>query len=370
MVPDRFHNIREAIFPEAEQPSVHTLRLDDHMTEQSIQDAHQKIDILASSWCRRNRPESMSTDWGQSILARGLLDAVRTTDSEPARDYLRRWLSYHLAAGIPVTYFVGSWSPGLLVPEISEILPEFDFHLRPVAERIYRVILDKAIRNGSGILLHNVDLPHVYVDTVYFSVPVLARIGRYLGVNDWQDEAMSQLRAHLSMLIDGATGFWIHCQENLSERRSEGPWARGNGWVAMTCAEMLESLAPDSPEYRECAGLLDSIASRLLPLQTGHGLWRTILDEPAAYEETSASAMFLYSMLVGRRHGVLDAGFDEPIERCLDGLASWIDLDGRLLGCSEGTWPGTIEYYLGLAQGEWWWGTGAYLMALAEAGRG
>src|SRR5438105_1076105 len=34
------------------------------------------LNIVADSWCRRNRPESMNTDWGQSLLAYGLLAAV------------------------------------------------------------------------------------------------------------------------------------------------------------------------------------------------------------------------------------------------------------------------------------------------------
>jgi hypothetical protein len=76
--------------------------------------------------------------------------------------------------------------------------------------------------------------------------------------------------------------------------------------------------------------------------------------------------MFLFAMLRGRREGVLPDTFDEPIARCLRGLRRHVDADGRFTGCSEGTWPGTIEYYKGLERGEWWWGTGAYLLALAE----
>jgi unsaturated rhamnogalacturonyl hydrolase len=324
------------------------------------------LNIVADSWCRRNRPESMNTDWGQTLLAYGLLEAVKATGNESAREYLRRWLTYHLGAGVHVTYFVGSWGIGLLYPDVAEFFPEFRLPLRRVAENIYDFIGHTAIRNGDGVILHNVDLPHIYIDTIYYSAPVLAKLGATLTRNDWRRDAMGQLSSHLQILRDPATGFSIHCQENRSGHRSEGAWGRGNGWVAMTCAEILCYLPRDSREWKQAAHLLSDLLTMLLPYQTRSGLWRTIITDRTSYEETSASAMYLFAMQRGRAEGVLPSGFDEPIERCLRGLAKQVDEDGRFLGSSEGTWPGTIAYYKGLDRGEWWWGTGAYLLALAE----
>lgn len=323
------------------------------------------LDAIASSWCRRNRPESMSTDWGQSLLAYGLLAAARSGNAD-AHEFLRRWLTYHLGAGVHVTYFVGSWSIGLLYPDVIELFPEFGSQLRSVATSVYEFILEKSIRNGRGVILHNVDLPHVYVDTVYFAVPVIAKLGRTLDRDDWRDDAMSQVRMHMRILRDPETGFSIHCEENRSGHRSEGAWARGNGWIAMTCGELLALLQHDSPERREIGEILVELATMLVPFQTPNGLWRTIIDDESAYEETSASAMFLFGLSRGRRYGVLPATFDEPIARCVAGLMKHVDADARFTGCSEGTWPGTIEYYKSLACGEFWWGTGAMLLALDE----
>ncbi len=308
----------------------------------------------------------MNTDWGQSLLAYGLLAAERTTGNAEAREYLRRWLTYHLSSGVQVNYFVGSWSFGLLYPEVAESFPDLRHALATTAERIYELILHTAIRNGDGVILHNVDLPHVYVDTIYYTAPVLAKLGAMLGRNDWRKDALAQLRSHLRILRDPASGLSIHCQENLSGRRSEGAWARGNGWVAMTCAELLPHLRRDSAEWREVAAILVDLVGRLLPLQTRTGLWRTIVDDRRAYEESSGTAMFLFAMLRGRSLGVLGPEVDEPIDRAARGLLRLVDDEGRFLGCSEGTWPGTLEYYKGLSRGEWWWGTGAYLLALRE----
>lgn len=323
------------------------------------------IDRVADSWCDRHRPESMNTDWGQTLLAYGLVRTVEQTGNKKARAYLHRWLTYHLGAGVHLTYFVGSWGIGLLYPSLIRMFPEYEHELRKLAERLYDLILLKALRNGEGVILHNVDLPHIYIDTIYYTVPVLAKLGDTLGRDDWQDEGMTQLRRHLEVLRHEDSDFFIHCEQNLSGLRSEGPWGRGNGWVAMTCAELLGYLEKDAEDYRVVGKILNSLLSSLLPLQNENGLWRTILTDMTSYEETSASAMFLFGMIEGRRHGVLGGEFDEPIARCLRGLEGYVDEFGKLLGASEGTWPGTIEYYKSLGCGEWWWGTGAYLLALA-----
>ncbi|MBS1911661.1 MAG: glycoside hydrolase family 88 protein [Bacteroidetes bacterium] len=327
------------------------------------------MDAVADSWCRRNRPESMNTDWGQSLLAYGLLETVRTTGNANAREYLRRWLTYHLGAGVHVTYFVGSWSIGLLYPHVIDLFPEFGEPLRALAGEIDAFIRMKAIRNGRGTILHNVDLPHIYVDTVYYSAPILAKLAATLNRRDWQRDAIFQLREHLAVLRDPATGFSIHCQENRSGHRSEGAWGRGNGWIAMTCAELLPYLRPRSEEWRVVATTLDTLMAALLPHQTSRGLWRTIIADRKAYEETSATAMYLFAMERAIANGWLPKGFGESADRATRGLARFVDADGRFTGCSEGTWPGTAAYYKSLDRGEWWWGTGALLLALAERAR-
>ncbi len=330
--------------------------------ESTIQTLNRVID----SWTERHRPESMNTDWGQALLAYGLAEAVRITDNENGREYLRRWLTYHLGAGIHLSYFVGSWGIGLLYPEIIEEHPEYEHELRDLADRLYDLILVKAIRNGEGVLLHNVDLPHVYIDTIYFSAPVLAKLARTLGRDGWETEAIRQLRLHLEILRDADSDFFIHCRQNLTGLRSEGAWGRGNGWVMMTCGELLPALAIGSTEGEIVGRILRSLSTHLLPFQTENGLWRTIINDPTSYEETSASAMFLYGMIRGRTSEVLGEEFDEPIGRGIAGLRRHIDEQGLFGGSSEGTWPGTIDYYKGLGRGEWWWGTGACLLALTE----
>ncbi len=320
---------------------------------------------VSESFIERYRPESQSTDWGQSLAMYGLLRGLSVDDNPKVRAYLRKWLAFHLAEQVPVNYFCGSWSFGLLYPDVIREFPEFQIQLRDTALRIYEFITHKALRNGEGILLHNVDLPNIYIDTVYYAAVVLSKIGPTLGL-PWQDEAVKQIVLHLDRLQDGDKPFFIHCEENHGGNRSEGSWARGNGWVMMTLAEILPLLAKNSPRAKDLLAIFQGLSSSLAEYQTKAGLWRTILDDPASCEEVSASAMFLFAYLRGLRIGPISRIGQIAAQRAMKGLVKNVDATGRVLGVSEGTWPGTVEYYKSLATGEWWWGTGAFLLAMSE----
>ncbi|MEI8134381.1 MAG: glycoside hydrolase family 88 protein [bacterium] len=326
------------------------------------------IEILQrvrTSWCKRHRAQSESTDWGQSLAMYGLFRSLEVRDDKITREFVRDWVHFHLTEQVSVNYFCGSWSFGLLYPEIAKFFPEVKMQLDETAKRMFDFITTKSLRNPDGVILHNIDLPNIYIDTVYYSSVILAKLGTYLGL-EWQEEAMKQIKLHLKILQDGKKPFYIHCQENATGKRSEGSWARGNGWVMMACAEILPLMKKGSPEYDELVTIFRNLARNLVSYQAKSGLWRTILDDKTAYEETSATAMFLFAYRRGKALRILGPECDAVIRKSEAGLSKMVDKDFKFIGVSEGTWPGTAEYYRSLTQGEYWWGTGAYLLALSE----
>lgn len=337
------------------------------MTSAKHPSADALLRTVSESFIRRYRAQSQSTDWGQSLAMYGVLAAYDGTENEDLREYLRTWLAFHCAEGVPVNYFCGSWSIGLLYPEVMKLYPELQIPLKDTASRIHDFIERTALRNGDGVLLHNIDLPNIYIDTVYYSAVVLSKLGRTLN-RPWVDEAVKQIVLHLDLLQDRDKLLFIHCEENHGGKRSEGSWARGNGWVMMSLAETLPNIPADNPSLPKLKRLFQSIAEEIAEHQTSSGLWRTILNDPKAYEEVSASAMYLYAYAKGMNEGLL-SGFEDVIDRAFRGVAKCVDGEGRVMGVSEGTWPGTIEYYKSLATGEWWWGTGAFLLAIREVMR-
>ena len=319
------------------------------------------VERVAHSWLDRNPvPTRTSTNWGESLLMYGLFTAGRQLGDKRIVDYVVEWFNHHLVNGIPTTFYCGSWGPGLLYPEIAEVLPRQS--VEQYALKLFEHIRVKALRDGRGIILHNIDLPHVFVDTVYYSSPIIAKLGVYLK-REWVNDAALQLFAHASVLQDPASFLFIHAEENLSGIRSEGYWARGNGWIAMTCAELLPLLPKDYEHRRKVRAFFKQLSAAIVNKQSPSGMWRTIMEDAKAYEETSATAMFCWALKRGRELGVLDVAYDRSIEKASAALATKVNAEGMVLGVSAGTLPNKAGVYKALPTGEYTWGTGAWLLA-------
>src|SRR5690606_26075217 len=118
------------------------------------------------------------------------------------------------------------------------------------------------------------------------------------------DEAQHQFLVHARYLADPGTGLWFHGwsfarRDNFARAR----WARGNAWITAGLADLPELCRLDPAVARYLDGVLSAQIGALLPLQTANGAWRTLLDDPTSYEETSATAGFAYGLMKASRTG-------------------------------------------------------------------
>ena len=115
-------------------------------------------------------------------------------------------------------------------------------------------------------------------------------------------------------------------------------WARGVGWAAVGLTNLLIEMPEDHPKRAKLMGSYLSLMTGLIPYQAQSGLWRQLIDDPDAWEETSGSAMFTYAMATGIRLGWLDSKKFGPILRKgWLGLVAQLDESGRLHEVCVGT---------------------------------
>ena len=147
----------------------------------------------------------------------------------------------------------------------------------------------------------------------------------------YADQVARQLAAYLDRLQE---------PNGLFHHGPEAPffWARGNGWVAAALAEVLQSLPPTHEKYARLMSGYRKMMAGLKSVQSPSGLWRQLLDEPTAWEETSGTAMFTYAMIVGEKQGWLDAAeYDGCARRGWLALCGKIDASGNLQDICVGT---------------------------------
>lgn len=125
-------------------------------------------------------------------------------------------------------------------------------------------------------------------------------------------------------------------------------WSRGNGWMAVSLAELLAVLPPHYPNYDFIAECYKDMMNSLVEYQSETGLWRQLIDNENAWEETSGSAMFAYAIKLGLDHGIISGvKYYNAWKKAWEALVGHLDADGKLTGICVGTGQSDdVQYYL------------------------
>lgn len=213
----------------------------------------------------------------------------------------------------------------------------------------------------------------VWLDGLYMAQPFLARYSLEHEDGAALADVRHQFDSVRRLMRDPRTGLYFHGYDESRASKWADPqtglspcfWSRAIGWFAMALVDLVD-IVPASHVDREFYGeLLGEVASAVLAWQGEDGLWMQVMDQPSRsgnYPESSASAMFAYAFLKGRRLGVLDDRFAEAARKAFDGIvARYLQVDGeraalggicQMAGLGDingefGYRDGTFAYYVG-----------------------
>lgn len=245
-----------------------------------------------------------------------------------------------------------------------------DEKYKEASNKIYQDYL-KVKRTDNGGISHKRKFKELWDDTIFMIGIYLQNMYKWTGDEKYIDELFLQFLAHREKLTDPTTGLWVHgwddddknrcnfCGQtgwsNNPLKRSSELWGRGNGWVVVTIAELVQTLPQDHPRRAEAEGLLKEMIINLPKVQdsaTGHWYQLPMRPEQAEnYIESSATAMFAYGILVGLQEGVVTGDkYENAIHMAYNGLRDHsIRKKGEYLTVTnvcKGTCIGDMEYYL------------------------
>jgi rhamnogalacturonyl hydrolase YesR len=212
--------------------------------------------------------------------------------------------------------------------------------LLPVIEAWSEYVARRQFRIADGTLARQRPQPEsLWADDLYMSVPALAQMGALTGDGAWFDDAVKQVLQFRAHLWDPQAQLYAHGRHMNQPLNPEFYWARANAWAMLASVELLDVLPADHPgRERVLEGLRAHIRS-VAKLQSGtSGLWHQMLDKPDSYLETSASAIFVYSIA-----RAINAGWIAPVSYGSVAQAGWIGVATRVnaQGQVEGTCVGT-----------------------------
>ncbi|WP_420149708.1 glycoside hydrolase family 88/105 protein [Spirosoma sp.] len=210
---------------------------------------------------------------------------------------------------------------------------------RPQIDAFMNYIMTKEYRLSDGTLARNRPQPNtLWLDDLFMSVPALAQMGKLTNDRKYYDEAVKQVLQFSKRMFNKEKGLYMHGWVEGMSVHPQFHWARANGWAIMTKVELLDVLPENHPGRAEILSLLRAHAQGLASCQAGTGFWHQLLDRNDSYLETSATAIYVYSIARAINRGWLDAKAYAPMT-----LLGWNAVSTKVTdkGQVEGTCVGT-----------------------------
>lgn len=211
--------------------------------------------------------------------------------------------------------------------------------LRPQIDTYLDYITNKEHRLSDGTLARNRPQPNtLWLDDLFMSVPALAQMGKLTGDRQYYDEAVKQVLQFSKRMFNQEKGLYMHGWVEAMSVHPEFHWARANGWGVMTAVELLDVLPDDHPGRAAVLDLLRAHVRGLAACQSGSGFWHQLLDRPDSYLETSATAIYVYSLA-----RAINRGWIDPLAYAPMTLLGWNAVSTKVTqkGQVEGTCVGT-----------------------------
>jgi len=211
--------------------------------------------------------------------------------------------------------------------------------LRPWIDNYVNYMSTGQYRFADGTLARNRPLANsLWLDDLYMSVPCFAQAGKLTGEHRYYDDAARQVLQYSSRMFVTGRGLFMHGWVEGMKVHPAYHWARANGWALMAMSELLDVLPADHPQRQKVLDLFRAHATGLIAVQGHAGLWHQLLDRPESYEETSASAMFVFAIAHGINRGWLDPlAFGPPVSLGWNAVAKKVNARGQVEGTCVGT---------------------------------
>jgi unsaturated rhamnogalacturonyl hydrolase len=180
-----------------------------------------------------------------------------------------------------------------------------------------------------------------YSDSLFMGTVIAAQAGALTGERKYFDLAARHVD-FMQKLVLRPDGLYRHSPA------TDAAWARGNGFPAIGLALSLAEFPKDHPHFKPLLSDFRAHMTALSRYQDRDGLWRNVVDHPAAFAEISATAMIGFSMLQGVRHGWLPAAEYQPrVDRAWSAVLGRVGAEGHMADACESTLKmKSVEDYL------------------------
>jgi unsaturated rhamnogalacturonyl hydrolase len=269
---------------------------------------------------------------------KGLADYYRATGDEGFLDMLIRQVSAQIEPnGTIVGYDKAAYNlDNLNAGKVLFLLHQkTDDRRYLTALETLRDQLRSHPRTKEGNFWHKKIYPfQVWLDGLYMGLPFLVQFSTLYEEGASLSDVRRQFNNVRRLLYDSSSELYYHGYDETRKSPwsdsdtglSSCFWSRAMGWYLMALVDLCEILHENRADHGFYARLLNETADNIVRWQQPTGLWMQIMDQPQKrgnYPETSASAMFAYALLKGRRLHILEVPHHQAGERAMAGIVKY-----------------------------------------------
>ncbi len=215
-------------------------------------------------------------------------------------------------------------------------------NVEPLIRNFIDYISSKQYRLADSTLARNRPQPNtLWLDDLFMSVPALAQMGDITGERKYFDDAVKQVLQFSERMFNKEKGLYMHGWVQGMSVHPEYHWGRANGWAIMAIVELMEVLPKDHSGYPAVLEQLQSHIAGLAKYQDGTGFWHQLIDRNDTYLETSATAIYAFSIARAINNGLIDKQAYSPVALLAwNAVATKVNAKGQVEGTCVGTGMG------------------------------
>jgi len=186
--------------------------------------------------------------------------------------------------------------------------------------------------DGSICYKRKPELRRTWIDSLFVWCPIQAKSAKLFNQSQRYKDVMQQFFNFTTRLQDPSVKLFYQGWGWGKNRTTHSPgfWCRGNGWVIMAMTESLSAIPLNELGREKLLGIYRDFAQAILKQQAPSGRWHQLMTRPDSYQETSGTAMFIYSFATGFNKGWLTEKYKDAALKAFAGLKDKIDQDGNI----------------------------------------
>lgn len=211
--------------------------------------------------------------------------------------------------------------------------------LQPIIDNYFQFVENGQYRLPDRLFArHRPQHNTVWLDDMYMGIPTLAYAGVFFNEPKYLDEAATMYKNFVKRMWVPEKQIYRHGYVEGLAQQPTYHWARANGWALLTTVELLDMLPETHPDREFILNQLRAHVAGLCALQSSEGFWHQLLDRNDSYLETSATAIYCYSIAHAIRKGWIEGiTYGGVAQLAWHAISTKITAEGKVAGTCVGT---------------------------------